>query len=363
MPDLAHQLRALCHQLGFAHVRFADGDGAPGISAYDLMLAEGRHADMAWMRASRDARADPRLVFRRTESVIVLGMEYGGLRPPDPGGLTGRVATYAWGRDYHNLIGKRIRKIERWLREQDVPCFGGVDSRPWIERAWAERAGLGFAAKNCCTIRPGRGSTFFLAVIAVGAKLPVDPPLGGGKERFCGSCARCHVACPTQAFVGDGKLDAARCISYLTIENDGPIPEELRAPLGRWVFGCDDCQDVCPHNHAMVPTAEEDLGPVNAWLDLRWIMLADDDLVERQFEGSPLRRPGAVGLKRNAAVVLGNLGDEAAGPCLDEGLRHPSPLVRGHAAWALRRIEAASHARHDHAGPRWSAPAGAFSDR
>ena len=356
MPELAHELRALCHGLGFQHVRYTDGEGAPGIAAYDLMLAEGRHADMHWMEHGRDARASPQLVFARTRSVVVLGMEYGGVRPPDPGGLTGRVAAYAWGRDYHNLIGKRIRKVERWLRDQGFGCFGGVDSRPWIERAWAERSGLGFAAKNCCTIRPGRGSTFFLAVIATSAALPPDPPLMAGRERFCGSCTRCHDLCPTAAFVGDGMLDARRCISYLTIENDGPVPIELRPHLGRWVFGCDDCQDVCPHNHAKMGTDEDDLGPVNAWLDLRWLLLAEDEAVERQFEGSPLRRPGAVGLKRNAAVVLGNLGDEMAGPCLEHALAHANPIVREHAAWALRRIAAASHARHDHAGPRWRAP-------
>lgn len=363
MPDLAHELRALCHSLGFQHVRFAAGDGAPGIEAYDRMIREGRHADMTWMVDGRDARAEPCRVFARTRSVIVLAMEYGGARPPDPGGLTGRVASYAWGRDYHNLIGKRIRKVERWLRAHDVACFGGVDSRPWIERAWAERAGLGFAAKNCCTIRPGRGSTFFLAVIATAADLPPDPPLIAGRARFCGACTRCHVACPTGAFTGDGMLDARRCISYLTIENDGPIAVPLRPLVGRWVFGCDDCQDVCPHNHAPPATDEDDLGPVNAWLDLRWIMLADDDLVERQFEGSPLRRPGAVGMKRNAAVVLGNLGDEGAGPSLEAGLKHRSAIVREHSAWALRQIERASHARHDHAGPPWRAPLTDLSGR
>ena len=337
--DFAESLRALCHAQGFEHVRFCAADGAPGIAAYDQFLAAGHHADMAWMVDSRDARAEPRRLLREAESAIVLGMEHRHLRPPDPGGLTGKVAAYAWGRDYHNLIGKRIKKIERWLREQGRPCFGGVDSRPFIERAWAERAGLGYAAKNCFTIRPGQGSGFFLAVILVGGPLPPDAPLRHGLERFCGSCARCHLACPTAAFVGDGQLDARRCISTLTIESDGPIPEALRPKLGRWVFGCDDCQDVCPHNHRAPGPAEDDFAPVNAWLDLRWLLFADDDVVEAHFEGSPLRRPGAVGLKRNAAVVLGNLGDPTARPCLEAGLSHPSALVVEHCDWALRALD------------------------
>ncbi len=336
---LGARLRALCHAQGFAHVRFCSAEGAPGIDAYDAFLAAGHHGEMGWMARSRDARADPRRVFAKAESAVVLAMNHLHLRPPDPGGLTGKVAAYAWGRDYHNLIGKRIKKIERWLREEGRPCFGGVDSRPFIERAWAERAGLGYAARNCFTIRPGEGSGFFLAVILISGPLPYDPPLKHGLARFCGSCTRCHRACPTDAFVGDGQLDARRCISTLTIENEGPIPEALRAPMGRWVFGCDDCQDVCPHNHRPPSGAEEDFAPVHAWLDLSWLLLADDDVVEAHFEGSPLRRPGALGLKRNAAVVLGNLGDQTARPALHAGLRHRSALVQEHCAWALRALD------------------------
>ncbi len=336
--DAGELIRAAAARYGFHRVRFADATPAAGIDDFDQFLKEGRHGEMDYLVRGRDARACPGQLLAGAQSVVVLGTDYAHPRPPDPGGLTGKVASYAWGRDYHNLIGKRLRKLVRDLR-REIPGFDGywsVDARPLIERAWAARAGLGFAAKNCMVIVPGETSYLFLAAILVNTPLPPDPAMGD----HCGTCRRCLDACPTGAFTAPGQLDARRCISYLTIEHRGAIPESMRPMMGRWVFGCEDCQEVCPHNPAEPGSLEADLAPRpgHAWLDLPWVLRTPDDELDAHFEGSPLRRPGPAGLKRNAAVVLGNLGDRTARPALEHALGHPSASVVDHARWALDRL-------------------------
>ena len=335
---LAEIIRTCAAQYGFSRVRFADLQPPAGVENLDAFLSEGREGEMAYLRRSRDVRADPTQLLPDAQSVVVLGVDYAHPRPPDPGGLTGKVASYAWGRDYHNLIGKRLRKLVRDLRV-NIDGFNGywsVDARPLNERAWAARAGLGFATKNCMIIVPGDTSYLFLAAILVNVPLPADPSL----PDHCGTCHRCIDACPTSAFTSAGQLDARRCISYLTIEHRSVIPEELRPLMGRWVFGCEDCQEVCPHNPAKPSALEADLAPRpgHAWLDLPWVLQTDDDILDRHFQGSPIRRARPTGLKRNAAVVLGNLADRAAKPALEKALTHPSPVVAEHARWALDRL-------------------------
>ncbi|MCB9778228.1 MAG: tRNA epoxyqueuosine(34) reductase QueG [Alphaproteobacteria bacterium] len=342
--DPGRVIRAQAEALGFTRVRFARASDAPGIAAYDAFLSQGRHGSMGWMVASRGPRANPGELLPGVRSAVVLGVDHAWPRPADPGGLTGKVASYAWGRDYHNLVGKRLRRLARDLREAlpDLGVYWGVDSRPLIERAWAERSGMGFIGRNCCLIVPGQGSYLFLAVLLIDVDLEPDLPRGGA-DRHCGSCRRCLDVCPTDAFVDSHQLDARRCISYLTIEHRGAIPEPLRAGMGRWVFGCDLCQEVCPHNHAPPPSPEPDLAPRpdHAWLPLPALLQTPDDVLEQSLLGSPLRRPGAIGLKRNACVVLGNLGDVAAIPVL-EAQRHRGDLVVEHAEWALDRLGAGS---------------------
>lgn len=332
-------LRQEARGLGFTRVRIAAVEPPPGVDRYDAFLAAGHHADMDWMERGRDARAEPDRLLPGAVSAVALGVSYGGPVPPDPGGLTGRVARYAWGRDYHNVVGKRVRKLVKRLAARGVRSYGGVDSRPLIERAWAERAGLAFLGRNCCAIAPGEGSFFFLAVILIDAVLPTDAPRAG-LDRHCGRCRRCLDACPTDAFPGSGQLDARRCISFHTIENRATIPTDLRSGFGRWVFGCDTCQDVCPHNHRPETDLEDAFRPLpgRAWLDLEWVLDAAPDALEAAFQGSPLRRPGATGLKRNAAVVLGNLGDPAARAVLLRAADRADALVAEHARWALDRI-------------------------
>ena len=291
------------------------------------------------METSRPPRADPRLLLPGMKTAVVLGVDYAWPRPPDPGGLTGMVSAYAWGRDYHNLLSKRLRRLAKEIRAftPEHDGYWGVDSRPMIERAWAERAGIGFVGKNCCVIRPGKTSYQFLGMLFVTAELEPDLPL---QRDHCGRCRRCLDVCPTDAFVDARQLDARRCISYLTIEHRGPILEALCEGMGRWVFGCDLCQSVCPHNHRLHGDAHEDFQPRSrhAWLDLQWLMDASPQAIAQQFVGSPIKRPGAVGLKRNAAIVLGNLGLPEARPILLRHEHHPDEGVRHGVHWALSRL-------------------------
>lgn len=247
------------------------------------------------------------------------------------------VARYAWGRDYHNLIGKRLKKLRRALRERGIQSFGGVDTAPIVERSWAQAAGLGVVGKNAVLFRPGTTSWWFLAALVVDAE--VEPSVPDTRDA-CGSCSRCLVACPTDAFPAPRVLDARRCISYWTIEAAGCPPESLRAGFGRWVFGCDVCQEVCPHNHHPPDPTEPDFLPRHAWLDLDELLATPDDLLDERFTGSPLRRPRPHGLKRNAAIVLGNLADPGGLAVLhDHGLTHPHPAVQEASAWAIRRLQ------------------------
>ncbi|MDG1482070.1 MAG: tRNA epoxyqueuosine(34) reductase QueG [Myxococcota bacterium] len=340
--NLAERIRTEAAALGFSRVRFARTGGAPGIGRYDDFLAAGHHGQMTWMQSGREARAAPLSLLPTAKTAVVLGVDYAWPRPPDPGGLTGKVSCYAWGRDYHNLMSKRLRRLARGLREDGVEVYWGVDSRPLIERAWAARSGMGFVGKNCMVIIPGTSSYLFLAVMLISEALPEDPPT---LRDHCGTCRRCLEVCPTDAFVGPMQLDARRCIAYLTIEHRGAIPLPLRPLMGRWVFGCDLCQEVCPHNHRLHSSPDrssshDDFQPRtgHAWLDLQWLLTAEDDDINAALIGSPLRRPKPAGLKRNAAVVAGNLGDVAARPALLKALQHSDEHVASHARWALDRL-------------------------
>jgi len=319
--------------VGFFRCRVASVATPLEMVHYDAFLAAGWLGEMGWLRTGRDERADVRRLLPGAETVVVLAFDYSHALPPDPGGLTGRVASYAWGRDYHNFVLRRLRKLQSWLRRTGGwHSYASLDTRPVYERAWAARAGLGYPGKNACQILPGETSQFFLATILLTEALAPDPPLGD----HCGRCRRCVDACPTGAILAEGGLVANRCISYFTIEADAAVPEALRERLGRWVFGCDDCQTVCPHVHPRDGNLPE-LLPRNAWLNLpELLLLDDDDLIER-FAGTPIRRAAGARLRRNAAYVLGNLGDPAARPALERAASRGG--VEGDAAeWALARL-------------------------
>ena len=336
MAPTRAEIEVLAHELGFAHLRVARVGPTPHGDHFRGWVADGHHADMHWLDKDPDTRLDPRTREESVRSAIVLAVEHAHRAAPDPGGLTGRVARYAWGRDYHNLIGKRLRKLRRALRERGVRSWGGVDTAPILERSWAAAAGLGFSGKNSVQIWPASTSWMFLAVVFVDLELPADTPL----PDHCGRCTRCLSSCPTDAFVGPRTLDARKCISYWTIESKLLPPRDLRAAFGRWIFGCDDCQEVCPHNTTPPPPVEQDFIGPNAWIDLPALLHTKDDALLERFRGTPIRRPGAEGLKRNAAIALGNSGSDAAIPALHLALQHPSDVVQGAALWALGRLHA-----------------------
>ena len=339
----------LARGAGFSAVRFTQvGERAPRAEAYLKWLEDGHHADLEYMQRSVDVRCDARERLATIQTAVALGLSYHHVAPPDPGGRTGRVARYAWGRDYHNLIGKRLRKLRRAMWAAGIDSWGGVDTPPVLERAWAEAAGLGFSGKNTLQILPGSTSWFFLAVLFIDAACEPDPPLG---SHHCGRCRRCLDGCPTNAFPAPRVLDTARCISYWTIEARGLPPRDLREHFGRWVFGCDDCQDVCPHNHAPPTSLERDFQPRNAWLDLDEIVTAEDEELLARFIGTPLRRPKAAGLKRNALLALGNLRDPEGIPAARTALAHPAPVVRAAAVWALHRMGDDRVTRHRDEAP------------
>jgi epoxyqueuosine reductase len=276
-------------------------------------------------------------MLENAKSVIVMAAPYvrpNGYEGPPPA----RVAKYAVGRDYHNVLTKKSRKVARLLREAGFIARVAVDSKPVFERAWAERAGVGFVGKNCCLIVPGVGSHAFLACVVTTAPLSPDEPMG----RRCGSCTLCLDACPTRAFVGPRTLDARKCISYLTIEHRGAIPDEYRQALGPWVFGCDVCQDVCPYNQTSGVTSLDAFEPGDRWaeVDAARLLQMNEDGFHAWAEGSPVKRARYEGFARNVALVLGNRGEELHLPVLDDARRnHPSGVVREAAEWASTELK------------------------
>lgn len=337
---LKAELISRAESLGFARVGVARAEplSVEG-ERLGAWLDAGRHGEMRWMEETREVRIDPGHpgMLPGVRSVVVLVLPYARAVDERIGPSPGRVARYARGRDYHNVIGKRLRKLSTFLRESGYEARASVDSMPVFERAWAQRAGVGFVGKNCCVIVPGLGSHVFLACLLTTADLPADAPM---KER-CGSCTLCLTACPTEAFVAPREMDARRCISYLTIEQRGEVAESDRPRLGDWLFGCDVCQDVCPYNR--VPKTVESTAPFAAdpRLDVEAAsLLSMDDARFRVWsEGSPLRRPGRAGLARNAAYVLGNVGDKRHLPVLRHAAEHDeSKAVRDASRWALAQI-------------------------
>lgn len=307
-------------------------------------LAAGFHATMAYMADTAEVRCDPRheRMLPGARSIVVLVTPYGGGEAPRL--HPGRLARYARSRDYHNVLQRRLRKLAGWLRVRGHPTRTAVDTMPVFERAWAQRAGVGFVGKNCCLIVPGLGSHVFLSALVTSAVLPPDSPMA----QRCGSCRACLDACPTGAFAGPGRLDARRCVSYLTIEHRGPIPREQRAGVEDWVFGCDACQDVCPYNrtpralHADAAFAQERFD-----VSAAAFLTMDEDRFAEVARGSPLRRAGRAGLTRNAAVVLGNRGDKNHLPVLSRAAANdPDTAVREAAAWAIERIQLRARSRH-----------------
>ncbi|SRR6266550_1335510 len=332
-------IKAQAYGLGFDLVGITSLGAVETASAFDAWIARGYAGDMEYLPRGADKRRDTRLPVAGATHAIVVGLHYGGREP------TGPIARYARGGDYHDVMIGKLKDLHRWLESeigQPIPGKPYVDTGPVLERDLAHRAGLGWFGKNTNLINPKIGSFFFIGALFVDIDLKVDPPFDADR---CGTCTRCLDACPTNAFVEPHVLDATRCISYLTIENKGAIPIELRPKVGELVYGCDICQEVCPWNVSFSRELSEDSfrarEPIadRAPRDLAIELLTmNDERYQECFKGSPMKRARRRGLARNAAVVMGNVGNESDTSLLDACRADADSLVREHIDWALQQI-------------------------
>ena len=338
-PAIEAQVKAQAYGLGFDLAGIARLGDVSTAEAFERWVARGYAGEMAYLPKWADKRRDTRLPFPGAASAIVVAMSYGGREPSGP------VARYARGDDSHEIMVERLRALHAWLDDRlGRPVRGKayVDTGPILERDLARKAGLGWFGKNTMLVNPSIGSFFFLGALLVEAELAPDAPFEADR---CGTCRRCIDACPTGAIVDERVLDATRCISYLTIEQRGAIPAELRERLGGLVYGCDICQEVCPWNVSFASELKEPAFAAREFLagkDARQIARDLLGLTQEEFsaafKGSPMRRAKLRGLKRNAAVVLGNIANPEDVDDLTRALEDPEPLVREHAAWALAQL-------------------------
>jgi epoxyqueuosine reductase len=324
--------RAGFHACGVA--RAVPLDPAP----LDALLAMGGEADMAWLRTQRAERLDPARLLPGVQSVVAVALAYhAGDAPGAPEGA-GDVARYARGRDYHAVVKKKLRALVADLAAADpgARAVPTCDVLPVMEKAWAERAGIGWIGKNGCLITVDHGSWVVLGTVLLDRALEPDAP----HPDRCGSCEACLPACPTQAFPRPGVVDARRCISYWTIERRGEIPAELVGRLGRWVFGCDDCQTVCPWNAAARPGSDPELlpRPGREAIPLDDLLLLTEEEYRQRFWGTSLARARWDGLVRNALLAAGREGDRRRAEAVRRHLASPFPGVRAAAEWAAARL-------------------------
>lgn len=340
---LAADLRAEAVRIGFCRVGIAPALPPPHHDAFRHWLGAGRAGVMhEWLARHEPLRRDPANLLANARSVIVLATDYPADPPAEPKPGRGRVARYARGADYHDLLRERANALGAWLEARAPGCRtrGVVDSAPLAERDYGLLAGLGWIGKNTMLIDPRAGSYFFLTALLTDLDLPADVPL---ETDHCGTCTACLDACPTGAFVEPRVLDATKCISTLTIEDHGSVPAALRAGMADWVFGCDVCQEVCPWNRHAPGSTEPAFQPRDGMttLDLVELLGLDEAGFRRRFQDSPLLRAKRRGLLRSAAIALGNRPDPAALPALTAALTDAEPVVREAAAWAIARWKAA----------------------
>ncbi len=332
---IADRLRAEAHRIGFDLMGMCPAVVPPGLSRLDEWLSRGYAGEMRYIYDRRDAYAHPDHIMQGVRSLVMLSVPYCADSPRPGSTGFGRVARYAWGeRDYHDAVHEKLRGLAAWLQVEAPGCRarGVVDTAPLMEHEFAQLAGLGWIGKNTLLLNRARGSYFLLAALLTDLELDYDQPHAAD---HCGTCTACLDACPTSAFPQPYVLDATRCISYLTIENRGPVPMGLRGQVGDWVWGCDICQEVCPWNHHATALYEVDLSEHNSLhaLQLDELFWLSDTEFRVRFRRTPMWRARRRGLLRNAAIVLGNQRALPAGPALVHGLQDAEPLVRGACAW------------------------------
>ncbi|MFO1088863.1 MAG: tRNA epoxyqueuosine(34) reductase QueG [Hyphomicrobiales bacterium] len=341
MPGLAAEIRHKAQELGFATVGFAPTDfDARQAERLRAFVDRGLHGDMAWLATTLDRRVSPERLWPDARTAIVLTMSYP--EPDDPFGRLqrrsqGTIAAYALGRDYHDVLKGRLKQLAGWLAARtgaEVKVF--VDTAPLMEKPLAQRAGLGWQGKHTNLVSRTLGSWTFLGAILTTLAIDADTP----DTDHCGSCRACLDVCPTSAFPAPYQLDARRCISYLTIEHKGPIPDEFRKAIGNRIFGCDDCLAVCPWNKFAAKASEAKFAADERRVSPSLAALAelDDGAFRTLFAGSPIKRLGIDRFLRNVLIAIGNSGDEALLPAAERHLKHAAPVVRGAAVWAMRQF-------------------------
>ncbi len=338
-PKAAIRDRAL--GLGFDAVGFAPAEvGHEARSRLAEFVGKGLHGDMGWLADTAARRGDPRVLWPEARSVVVLGLNYGPASDPLASldrRTRGTVSVYAQGRDYHDLLKKRLKALARWINENfaaEVKIF--VDTAPVMEKLLAQAGALGWQGKHTNLVSRQFGSWLFLGEVFTSLALAPDP----AETDHCGECRRCLDVCPTNAFPAPYRLDARRCISYLTIEHKGHIAREFRRAIGNRIYGCDDCLAVCPWNKFARRTSDAELWPRAELASPRLADLARlDDVAFRQvFAGSPIKRTGRDRFVRNVLIAIGNSGDPSLAAVARERLDDASPLVRAMAIWALSRL-------------------------
>jgi epoxyqueuosine reductase len=343
---LKEAIRAEAQRLGFVACGFARADSAAGAGP-DLLrwLGEGRHGSMEWMEARAHQRVAPTALWPDARSVIALGMSYAPEQDPlalADEGSTARISVYAQGRDYHDTVKKALKGLARWL----VAREGGelkvfVDTAPVMEKPLSAAAGVGWQGKHTNLVSREHGSWLFLGVIFTTLDIQPDEPA----RDTCGTCTRCLDACPTKAFDGPRRIDARRCISYLTIEHKGPIPNEFRKAMGNRIYGCDDCLAVCPWNRFADAAAANRAFVAREELrapKLEELLALDDSAFRAKFSGSPIKRIGVKRMIRNCLIAAGNSGDPALSRSIERHLDDEDPVVAEAARWALEQLQGAS---------------------
>jgi epoxyqueuosine reductase len=345
--DLKAKLAAFAREIGFDSCRIAACAPPPHADEFGNWLDAGEAGEMHYMKRGEEKRRDPQKVLAGARSIVVLALNYwqGEVEPARPRAAArgravskrqGTIARYAWGDDYHDVMAAKLERIDKFLRE-----FGGtqkcyVDTGPILERDHAAAAGIGWHGKSTMLIDPKLGTWFFLGEILTTLDLPPDVP----QRDRCGTCERCITACPTGAITGPHRLDARRCISYLTIELKDSIPLEFRPLIGDRIYGCDDCLDACPWNRFAQVSRESAFAGRRSTtgMALRDYLSLSDEEFRSLFRTSPIKRIKRRGFLRNVCVALGNVGDSTDLPALKRAAVDPEPLIAEHANWAIAQI-------------------------
>lgn len=334
-----HQLKEnvsyISQQLGFADCRIAPIVPPPHLERYEQWIADGTYGDMSWFERNNEKRANPALILPGAKSMVCLAMNYNpGVTHPNS---DYRIAKYSWNNDYHDLMGMMLKDLDLALQEMGGEQKYYVDTGPILERDYASLSGLGWNGKSTVQIHKGIGTWFFLAEVITTLDIQKDE----ATKNRCGSCVRCITACPTNAIIGPNKMDARKCISYLTIEHKGSIPLEYRKAIGNRIYGCDECLEVCPWNKFAQVSQQADFHARESVFEmkLRDFLALSDEEFRSLFAKSPIKRIKRHNFLRNVCVALGNTGGVEDLSAVEKAILDPDPLISEHAKWAKKEIQ------------------------